>query len=230
MLLSTGLPGWRWLTQVREHNAAQARAQAALAGGHAPEAVYYYQQAVALAGRRGPGAALLLNLGQAQQRAGQGSAARATYSRLLAPTVPAGISSAARQQLAGLLTQQGQVAQAAALLRQALKLNPANTTARYNYELLSQYLAGQQPDNPGLPADAPPPPPQRDLAPGATQRPGKKMARPLRRPKRRAPRAPAQPPARRPRRLGAPAAPATQRHRAARPPPAYSRHGQQCQR
>jgi len=155
--LSAGLPGWRWLTQVRAHNAAQAQAQAALAAGHPAEAVYYYQQAATLAGRRGPAPALLLNLGQAQQRAGQLGAARATYAQLLAPAVPAAIGSVARQQLAGLLAGQRQVAQAQALLRQALKLDPTNATARYNYELLSQYLAGQQPDNPALPADAPPP-------------------------------------------------------------------------
>jgi tetratricopeptide (TPR) repeat protein len=156
--LSAGLPGWRWLTQVRAHNAAQAQASAAQAAGHAAEAVYYYQQAVALAGRRGAAPALLLNLGQAQQRAGQLSAARATYAQLLAPAVPAAIGSVARQQLAGLLAGQRQVAQAQALLRQALRLDPTNATARYNYELLSQYLASQQPDNPALPADAPPPP------------------------------------------------------------------------
>jgi tetratricopeptide (TPR) repeat protein len=157
LLLSSGLPGWRWLTQVREHNAAQARAQAAVAKGQAAEAVYYYQQAVALAGRRGPSAALVLNLAQAQVRAGQASGARTTYTQLLAPAVPARVGSAARQQLAALLAQQGQVAQAVGMLRQALRLNPANATARYNYELLSQYLAGQQPDNPALPppADAP---------------------------------------------------------------------------
>ena len=39
LLLSSGLPGWRWLTQVREHNAAQAQAQAAVAKGQAAEAV-----------------------------------------------------------------------------------------------------------------------------------------------------------------------------------------------
>ena len=156
--LSAGLPGWRWLTQVRAHNEAQAQAQAALAAGHPAEAVYYYQQAAALAGQRGAAPALLLNLGQAQQRAGQLGAARATYAQLLAPAVPAAIGSIARQQLAGLLAGQRQVAQAQALLRQALKLDPTNATARYNYELLSQYLAGQQPDNPALPTDAPPPP------------------------------------------------------------------------
>ena len=153
-LLSLGLPGWRWLTHVREHNAAQARGQAATASGQAAEAVYYYQQAMALAGRGGPSPALLLNLAQAQVRAGQVSAARLTYARLLGPAVPAPVGSTARQQLAGLLSRQGQVAQALGLLRQALKLNPANATARYNYELLSQYLATQQPDNPGLPPPA----------------------------------------------------------------------------
>ena len=164
-LLSTSLPGWRWLTQVRDHNAAQGQAQAALLAGRPAEAVYYYQQAVALVGRSGPTPALLLNLGQAQQRAGQVAAARTTYSRLLGPAVPATIGSTARQQLASLLTQQRQVAQAVNLLRQALKLNPANATARYNYELLSQYLAGQQPDNPALPPAAAPTPTPRPASP-----------------------------------------------------------------
>jgi tetratricopeptide (TPR) repeat protein len=158
LLLSAGLPGWRWLLRVREHNAAQTQALAAARRGQAAEAVYYYQQAVALASRSRPTPALLLNLAQTQVQAGQTAAARATYGRLLAPAVPAAIGSTARQQLAVLLTQQKQVAQAVALLKQALLLNPANTTARYNYELLSQYLAGQQPDaTPPTPTMGPPP-------------------------------------------------------------------------
>jgi len=159
VLLSAGLPGWQWLLHVRAHNTAQAQGQAAQARGHAAEAVYYYQQAVAQTGRQGPAPDLLLNLGQAQAQAGQVDAARATYGRLLAPSVPPAVGSAARQQLAGLLAAQNQLAQAANLLRQALRLNPANATARYNYEALSQYLAGQRPDNPTLPpaADAPAP-------------------------------------------------------------------------
>jgi len=158
LLLSAGLPGWRWLLRVREHNTAQAQAQAAAQHGHMAEAVYYYQQAVALAGRGGPTPALLLDLAQAQTKAGQIAAARATYGRLLAPAVPAAIGSTARQQLAVLLTQQKQVAQALTLLKQALLLNPANATARYNYELLSQYLAKQQPDaSPAPPSLGPPP-------------------------------------------------------------------------
>jgi len=165
LMLSAGLPGWHWLLRVREHNAAQSQAQAAARQGQALEAAYHYRQAVALAGRRGPTPALLLNLAQAQTSAGQSAAARATYSRLLALTVPAAIGSTARQQLAVLLAQQGQTAQAASLLKQALLLNPANATARYNYELLSQYLAGQPtaalpPPMPSQPTEAPAPQPK----------------------------------------------------------------------
>lgn len=145
LLLGAGAPGWHWLLHVREHNAAQSQGQAAARRGRPAEAVYFYQQAVALAGRGGPAPTLLLDLAQAQAQAGQLTAARATYGQLLAPAVPAAIGSMARQQLAVLLAQQGQAAQAAGLLRQALVLNPKNTTARYNYELLSQYLAGQRP-------------------------------------------------------------------------------------
>ncbi|RZK45537.1 MAG: tetratricopeptide repeat protein, partial [Hymenobacter sp.] len=137
LLLSIGLPSWRWLVRVREHNAAQAQAQAAAQRGQVAEAVYFYQQAVALAGRAGPTPALLLDLAHTQVQAGQLAAARATYGRLLAADVPSAIGSTARQQLAALLASQRQVAQAVTLLKQALLLNPANTTARYNYELLS---------------------------------------------------------------------------------------------
>ena len=164
LLLSAGLPGWRWLLHVREHNAAQLQAQAAARRGQAAEAVYYYQQATTLAGRGGPTPALLLDLAQAQTKAGQTAAARTTYSRLLAPTVPAAIGSTARQQLAVLLARQGQAAQAVSLLKQALLLNPANATARYNYELLSQYLAGRPaalpPPSLGQPTAAPAPQPK----------------------------------------------------------------------
>lgn len=159
LLLGAGAPGWQWLVRVREHNMAQAHGQAAARRGHPAEAVYYYQQAVALAGRGGAAPTLLLNLAQAQVQAGQLTAARASYGQLLAPAVPAAIGSTARQQLAVLLAQQGQAAQAVGLLRQALRLNPKNTTARYNYELLSQYLAGQRPA-----AALPPPAPSKAAA------------------------------------------------------------------
>lgn len=171
LFLSLGLPSWRWLVHVREHNAAQARAQVAARRGQPAEAVYFYQQAVGLAGRSGPTPALLLDLAQAQTQAGQLTAARATYGRLLAPKVPASIGSTARQQLATLLVSQQQLAQAATLLKQALLLDPTNTTARYNYELLSQYLAGQHPA-------ALPPPTMPSQHAAATSQPRKRPASP----------------------------------------------------
>jgi tetratricopeptide (TPR) repeat protein len=159
LLLGAGLPGWRWLLHVRAYNIAQTQAQAAARRGQAAEAVYYYQQAVALAGRSGPTPTLLLNLAQAQLQAGQAAAARVTYGHLLGPAVPAAIGSTARQQLALLLAQQKQTAQAVSLLKQALLLNHANANARYNYELLSQYLAGRQPNKLPAPSLSPPPAP-----------------------------------------------------------------------
>ncbi|WP_223649192.1 tetratricopeptide repeat protein [Hymenobacter psoromatis] len=149
ILLGASLPGWDWLVRVREHNAAQVQAAAAARHGQATEAALLFGRAGRLAGRGGPTPALLLNLAQAQAQAGQLAAARVTYGRLLAPSMPATVGTAARQQLAGLLAAQRQYSQAISLLRQALRLDPANAAARYNYELLSQYLAGQRP--PALP-------------------------------------------------------------------------------
>ncbi|NML65161.1 hypothetical protein HHL22_08085 [Hymenobacter sp. RP-2-7] len=161
LLLSLGLPGWRWLLRVREHNAAQLQGLAAAARGQAPEAAYYFGQAVVLAGRGGPTPALLLSQAQAQARAGQLPQARATYARLLGPAVPRALGSAARQQLAVLLARQGQAAQATGLLRQALRLNPSNLAARYDYEVLTRYLAEQQPPPPSADSPAPKPPSNR---------------------------------------------------------------------
>jgi tetratricopeptide (TPR) repeat protein len=103
---------------------------------------------------------LVLNLAHAQTRAGQLAPAQATYGRLLTEG-PAALSSVARQQLAVLAAQEGQVARALALLRQALLLDPKNSAARYDYEVLSEYLA-RHPDSPKIPA---PPPEPKDNKP-----------------------------------------------------------------
>ena len=179
LLLSAGLPGWHWLTRVRDYNTAQAQGQAAARAGHPLEAAYLLKQAVALAGRGGSSPALLLDLAQAQARAGQVAEARATYAQLLSPGVPAELGSTVRQQLAVVLARQGQLAQALALLRQALILNPANAAARYNFELLTQYLNGQQPATPPAPPPAggsAPSKPQPDSAAGS--RKGEKQPAP----------------------------------------------------
>ena len=162
-----GLPSLRWLTSVRDHNTALVRGQAAASRGQATEAAYFFGQATALAGRGGPPPALLLNLAQAQAQAGQLANARATYGRLLAPTVPAALGSIARHQLAVLLARAGQPAQAVELLRQALRLHPANRAARFDYEVLVRYLGGQH--QPATPPPAAPTPPPTSRPPAANQ-------------------------------------------------------------
>ncbi|WP_151089069.1 tetratricopeptide repeat protein [Hymenobacter baengnokdamensis] len=178
-LLGTSLPGWNWLVRVQEQNLAQAQALQASRRGQPAEAARLYARAVALANRHGLAPALLLNLAHAQAQAGQTAAARATYGRLIAQNVPAAIGSTARQQLAGLLAGEGQLPQAIGLLREALRLNPSNSTAKYNYELLIQYASSinhTQPTAPQLaeqpPARRPPPTPDSAAAQqGAGHRP-----------------------------------------------------------
>ena len=139
------IPGWGWLMRIHNQNLALAAAQAAYRQHQNETEALAWQQVVTAAGA-GPNApALLLNLAQAQLRAGYVDAARRTYGRLL--SAPATISSIARQQLAVLALAQGQPLQSLALLREALRLDPRNRVARYNYEILRAYLDQQTPDS-----------------------------------------------------------------------------------
>ena len=181
LLLLLTPPAWRVLTWVRDRNAAAVSGQTAYARGDNTAAAQAF--AVAAAARPGaPGAAaLLLNLGHAQRRAGQAAAARATYGQLLEPTVPPTLGSIARQQLAVLAADAGENAPALGLLRQALRLDPTNAAARYDYEVLSAYLARRHaaprlaaPNSPGSPpakSSAPPTPPAASQ-PAAGTKPG----------------------------------------------------------
>lgn len=169
LLLLSG-PGWGWLGSVRGHNRALAQAQAAYQRGDAAGAAAGYQRALAagtLAGHHSPDPRLLLNLAHVQAQAGQFAAARATYGQVLSlGQVPAALGSVARQQLAVLAAGLGQYAQALSLLRQALLLDPANAGARYNYEVLREFLARQaSPGGPTIPPPAAPRPPTPPRAP-----------------------------------------------------------------
>jgi len=155
LLLVLGVPGLRLLTMVRDRNVALADATAAYRNGEALLAAHHFENALAAASPRStPDPRLVLNLGHAQSRAGQTAAAQATYGRLLAGS-PVHLSSVARQQLAVLAAGRGELAQAANLLRQAIILDPTNAGARYDFEVVSDYLA-RRPNRPQL---FPPPPP-----------------------------------------------------------------------
>ena len=162
-LLLTGGPDWRLLTMVHDRNVAVADATAAYRRGEAGLAALAFEHALAASTTRLPDPRLVLNLAHAQVRAGQAEAARATYGRLLAGS-PAQVSSIARQQLAVLAARRGELAQAASLLRQALLLDPTNAGARYNYEVVSEYLARR----PARPQLGPPPPPAASAKPKAS--------------------------------------------------------------
>ena len=152
LLLLLAAPFWGWLTQVRERNAAAREGQQAYARQEYELAAQRLAAAVAARAPRQPTPNLLLARAHAELQAGRPGAARATYEQLL--TGPARVvGSVARQQLAVLSAERREVAQALSLLKQALLLDPANAVARYDYEVLSEYLQYAENDSP------PPPPP-----------------------------------------------------------------------
>lgn len=152
LLLSSGGELSR-LTRIHDRNAAVQQAQAAYARRNFALAARCYQAAVEQYGAQEE--AVVLNLAHACWRAGQTALARTYYGRLLTTPTPS-VRSVAQQQLALLATQRGEYAQAVGLLRQALLANPQNGGARYNYELLRDYLARRQ-QTPGIPPPVTPP-------------------------------------------------------------------------
>ena len=152
LLLALGAPAWGLLTHVHERNVAVAAGAQAYERGNAPQAATAFATALSANAQQIPDPRLLLNLAHAQVRAGQLAPAQVSYGRLLTGS-SAQLGSVARQQLAVLAAQRGEIAQALNLLRQALLLDPTNSGARFNYELLSDYLARR----PKAPKIGPPP-------------------------------------------------------------------------
>ncbi len=170
LILLFGAPVLGLLTWVRDRNAAVLAGTRAYARGDAASAAGRFAQALTDHDRRAPDPRLVLNLAHARAQAGQLDAAQATYGRLL--TNGSGpLGSVARQQLAVLAAGRGEVAQALALLRQALLLDPGNAGARYNFEVLSQLL-DQQARAPRIPTPPPPAPgkPKPDSEKGAADK------------------------------------------------------------
>lgn len=157
---------WGLLTGVRDRNAAVTTGTAAYARGDAARAAAAFEAALRTQARRAPDPRLMLDLAHAQIQAGQFSAARQSYGRLLTSS-PATLNSVAHQQLAVITARQGEVARALSLLRQALLLDPQNSYARFDYEVLSDYLAQESsgpkitPPPPGRPPGAPKPTPEK---------------------------------------------------------------------
>ncbi|PJJ59965.1 tetratricopeptide repeat protein [Hymenobacter chitinivorans] len=167
VVLLLALPSWASLTRIRDRNEALLAAQTAYSRGEFTQAAQLYRRAVEKLGAQDE--AVVLNTGHAFARAGQVAQARAYYGRLLASRAPA-VRSVARQQLAVLAAQKGEYAQAVSLLRQALLADPTNKSARYNYELLRDFLA-RRPNEPQMPPAAKPQPDANQ--PGKDQQPNR---------------------------------------------------------
>jgi tetratricopeptide (TPR) repeat protein len=167
------LGSWGGLTRIRDRNAAIQRAETAYAHGNFRDAAAAYWQAVETLGATDE--AVVLNLAHAYARAGQPAEARGFYGRLLTSRQPR-VRSVARQQLAVLAAQKGEYAQAVSLLRQSLLADPANASARYDYEALKAYLDRRQqepqvpePDNSPNPSPGQPDPQSAENQRGARQ-------------------------------------------------------------
>ena len=158
LLLLVVLGSWGSLRRIHDRNEAVQQARAAYQRADFGRAARLYKRVVQELGTTDE--AILLNLGHASTQAGQAATARAAYGRLLTSRTLA-VRSIAQQQLAVLATRSGDYAQALGLLRQALQTNPTNALARYNYEIVSDYLARREQD-PSIP------PPATDDSPPST--------------------------------------------------------------
>jgi tetratricopeptide (TPR) repeat protein len=150
LLVLLVLGGWGGITRIRDRNAAVQQAAAAYTRQDFVTAAQAYQKAVEELGATDE--ATILNLAHACTRAGQSDAAKAYYGQLLSSKT-ASLRSVAQQQLGVLAVQKGEFAQAVGLLRLALLADPTNAEARYNYEVLRDYLA-RRPDTPRIPPPA----------------------------------------------------------------------------
>ncbi|WP_151077194.1 tetratricopeptide repeat protein [Hymenobacter busanensis] len=148
LLLSGGL--WTRLERVRSYNQSLQQAHLAYTHGRFGEAAAWYEKALQLGGSTDQ---LQVNLGHAYARLGNSPKARQAYGRLLqSPALQ--VRSVARQQLAVLAAERGDMAQASALLRQALLDDPTNAGARYDYEVIRRYQ-GRPNDPQKLPSRQP---------------------------------------------------------------------------
>ncbi|UYZ64470.1 tetratricopeptide repeat protein [Hymenobacter weizhouensis] len=149
---------WGGLTRIQSRNSAVQRgAEAYARQDFAAAAQAYREAAVDL---QDPDESVWLNLAHATLRAGRPAEARTYYGRLVSSRNRP-LRSVALQQLGLLAADKGDYAQAISQLRQALLANPANADARYNYEVLREFLARRA-------ADPQVPPPGTDGGPSPT--------------------------------------------------------------
>ncbi len=152
ILLWFGATWWDDFHRIARTNRLKDRAEVAFQRGDVGPAILHYQRLDSLS--RGESGAVL-NLAHSYYRAQQPEAAQEQYARLTAdPDLR--LRSVAHQQMGVLAFGQEQIPQALHHAREALRADPANADARYNYELLRKLFPDTEPDaNPSPDQDKP---------------------------------------------------------------------------
>lgn len=140
LLLITLFP----FTDIGKINAAKSAAKKAYQSGDYKTAATQYQYLVDSLGVREE--EVLLNLAHARFQLNDSTAALQGYQQLTA-SPNTSIRSTAYQQLGVMNTRTGKLEEALEQFRSALKSNPANEEARYNYELVKRKLEEEQKKN-----------------------------------------------------------------------------------
>jgi Ca-activated chloride channel family protein len=126
---------------VRKINAAKSEAETAFKNGDYKSAIQHYQYLVDSLGVKED--AVLLNLANAYYLAKDTANAFNTY-QALTESPKTDINSKAHQQLGIMANQQGRAEEALKYFKQAIKAEPSNDDARYNYEMLKKKLEEQK--------------------------------------------------------------------------------------
>src|SRR5688572_15710600 len=122
---------------VKKINSAKSAAEDAFKGGDYPTAIRHYRYLVDSLGVMED--EVILNLANAMYLAKDTANAFSNYQAVTDSNKP-DIRSKAYQQLGIMANQQGRAEEALNLFKQAIKAEPANDAARYNYEMLKKKL------------------------------------------------------------------------------------------
>lgn len=141
LLLMLAFIDWGSFNEIAQVNRLKTAAEEAFKGGDFEKAIEYNRQLVDSFQVSDP--SVLLNLANAYYKSEQNEAATKAYEALL-DNVDKQAASIAYTQLGIMQAKDKELEKAAELFKQALKKDPKNDNARYNYELVKKMLQKQQ--------------------------------------------------------------------------------------
>ncbi|WP_226388708.1 tetratricopeptide repeat protein [Penaeicola halotolerans] len=141
LLLMLAFLDWGSFNEIAQVNRLKTAAEEAFKGGDFEKAIKYNRQLVDSFKVSDP--SVLLNLANAYYKSEQNEAATKAYEALL-DNADKQAASIAYTQLGIMQAKDKELEKAAELFKQALKKDPKNDNARYNYELVKKMLQKQQ--------------------------------------------------------------------------------------